>query len=128
MILREVALQTRPDGPATHYQLDRVWVDIKDRRDGFVRVVYTERDLDSLDGIVFARLEGWIPSDAVTTRQVRAFYHFRAPSPTPESWDNVENGRYLFHLRWEPLVPKPSVLNGPQQSWLDEFYDQLATA
>jgi hypothetical protein len=100
-------------------------VEVVDSAGGYSRVVYAERDLDTPNGLEYARFEGWVPSDALATKQERAFYHVRATQPTPDEWQQLENGIFEFHLRWEPLHPKPAVLVGGQQEWLDTYYDAL---
>jgi 8-oxo-dGTP pyrophosphatase MutT (NUDIX family) len=131
VLRRDLALQTRPaaDAPPSSWVLPRVWVSIVDRRDGFVRVVYQETDADAPeDPIVMARFEGWLPEADLLYRQEREFYHFVADEPAPDRWKTIEGGVHEFHLYWLPLSPKPDVLVGQQQGWLDDFYDDLARA
>lgn len=128
VVMRKVFLQTRPgpDGPQTSWSFTHIGVEVVDRQEGYARVVYAERDLDAGDdGLVYARFDGWVPDDALAYRQERAFYHFRAGADTPERWQQLENDKFVFHLYWVPLDPKPDVLIGPQQEWLDSYYDDL---
>jgi 8-oxo-dGTP pyrophosphatase MutT (NUDIX family) len=120
-------LRTRPgpDAPATAWAIRTGR--IVDREAGFARLVYEETDLISGDGLVFARFEGWVPESSLLYRQEREFYHFHADRPAPERWEVIENGVHEFHLYWVPLVPKPALLIGDQQAWLDEFYEDLIT-
>ncbi len=124
---REVELRVGPEleAPVTRWKLGRhLNIGVVERQPGFARIVYAEEDLESPDGIVFARFEGWVLEDDLYARQERHFYHFRAPAGTPDKWHNIENGVHEFHLYWLPLAPKPALV-ASNQAWLDEFYDAL---
>ncbi|HZC27109.1 MAG TPA: NUDIX domain-containing protein [Actinopolymorphaceae bacterium] len=130
VVVRRIFLQTRPgpDGPQTSWSFTNIGVEVVERRDGYARVVYEERDLDAgNDGLLYARFHGWVPDDALAYRQVRAFYHFRAGTGAPERWQQLENDKFVFHLFWVPLVPKPDILIGPIQEWLDTYHDALTS-
>ena len=88
------------------------------------RWLSARRDLDVADGLVYARLDGWIPEDSLSNRQERAFFHFRTDGQTPDRWEQEADG-HVFHASWVPLVPRSTVLIGPQQRWLEEFHDDL---
>jgi len=127
VVRREVELRVRPgtDAPKTRWKLGQSWyIDVVERVPGFARIVWAERDLESTDGIVFARFEGWVSEDDLYLEQERRFYHFRAPVDSPDKWQTVENGQYEFHLYWVPLSPKPTLI-ASTQAWLDQFYDAL---
>lgn len=124
-LLREEHLLTTPGGAKTSWSFRNVRVEVVDTVDGYSRIVYAERDLDTPEGLEYARFEGWVPSDALASKQERAFYHFRTTQPAPDEWKQLENGRFDFHLRWEPLHPKPTVLLAGQQEWLDTYYGAL---
>jgi 8-oxo-dGTP pyrophosphatase MutT (NUDIX family) len=129
VLRRPIQLRTRAaeDAPVLKWTLQRVWVSILAREQGFARVLYEESDYDAPaeDRLVYARFEGWVPEDDLLYRSERAFYHFRATGPTPEKWHALENGEEDFHLYWVPLTPKPSLLVPVQQGWLDQFYDDV---
>jgi 8-oxo-dGTP pyrophosphatase MutT (NUDIX family) len=124
-LLREEHLRTTPGGPKTSWAFRNIRVNVVDAVDGYSRVVYTERDIDRPDGLEYARFEGWVPSDALASKQERAFYHFRTTQPSPDEWRQLENGIFDLHLRWEPLHPKPDALLAGQQEWLDTHYAAL---
>jgi ADP-ribose pyrophosphatase YjhB (NUDIX family) len=130
VLVRQVFLQTRPgrDGPPTAWSFRNIGVRVVDEQDGYARIVYEERDLDSAeadDALVVARFEGWVPMDALRFRQERAFYHFRVHGESPEEWQQLENDKFVFHLSWMTLTPKPTGLIVWNQAWLDEWYDDL---
>ncbi len=128
-LVRQVALQTRPgrEGPATSWSFRNVGVQVVERSDDYVRVVYEEADLDEgadPAGLVYARFEGWVPADALAWRQEREFFHFHADGLTPEHWQQRENDQHDFHLSWVRLQPRPGLL-AAQQEWLDAFHAEL---
>jgi 8-oxo-dGTP pyrophosphatase MutT (NUDIX family) len=128
VLRREVELLVRPQAEAqsTRWKLGRsLNIGVIERRDGFARIVYSEEDIESETRMVYARFEGWVRAEDLYERQERRFYHFRAPSASPDKWTTIENGVHEFHLYWLPLVPKPGVLVESNQAWLDEFYDAL---
>ncbi|MBM7785156.1 NUDIX domain-containing protein [Tenggerimyces flavus] len=126
-LVRKEYLRTAPAGPETSWPLTNSVVDVVAQADGFTRIVYAERDIDVEDGLEYARFEGWVPSSALASKQERAFYHFRTTKPSPEEWKQLENGIFEFHLRWEPLHPKPTVLVAGQQDWLDTYHSALTS-
>jgi 8-oxo-dGTP pyrophosphatase MutT (NUDIX family) len=124
---RETQLHVRPEteSPVIPWKLARhLNIGVVERQPGFARIVYAEEDLESPDGIVYARFEGWVLEEDLYERQDRRFYHFRATVAAPEKWVVIENGVHEFQLYWVPLVPKPELI-GSNQVWLDEFYDAL---
>ncbi len=128
VVRRNVELRVGPgmDAAKTRWKLDPGgYVDVVERAAGFARVVWAERDLDSANGIVYARLEGWVSDDDLHAEQERRFYHFRAPVDSPDTWRTLENQRYEFTLYWVPLTPKPTLLVAVSQAWLDQFYGAL---
>lgn len=69
-------------------------------------------------------VRGWVPSQCLSARQSRRFFLLAPTQETPDSWDRLVEGRYLFHLYWVPLVPRPRLMS-PQDEWLDLVYEQL---
>jgi 8-oxo-dGTP pyrophosphatase MutT (NUDIX family) len=127
VLRREVSLRVspEPDAAVTRWKLGRhLNIGVVDRKPGFARIVYAEEDLESPDGIVFARFEGWVLEDDLYACQERHFYHFRAPAGTPDKWQTIENAVHEFHLYWVALSPKPALV-ASNQAWLDEFYEAL---
>ena len=128
IVCRDVELRVGPgvDAAKTRWTLGQNgYVDVIERAPGFARIVWAERDLESTDGIVYARFEGWLSDDDLYAEQERRFYHFRAPVDSPDRWQTLENQRYEFNLYWVPLAPKPTLLIASNQAWLDQFYEAL---
>jgi 8-oxo-dGTP pyrophosphatase MutT (NUDIX family) len=124
---RDLQLRSRPaaDSALARWTLDRgLKVRVVQQRPGFARVAYAEEDVDSPDGVLSARFEGWVAAEDLFQRLERHFYHFRAPEDAPREWQVTENGVHQFHLYWLPLVPKPALVES-NQAWLDEFYEDL---
>jgi 8-oxo-dGTP pyrophosphatase MutT (NUDIX family) len=126
VFIREVLLRTRPgpDAPVTTWSPGRAGVRVLETSQGYARVLYVEQDQDVVNGLVYARLEGWVPQDCLRHRQERAYFHFRTSGSTPQRWRHEDEGR-LLTLYWVPLAPKPAILTAIQQPWLDEHYDVL---
>jgi hypothetical protein len=90
-------------------------------------VAFELRDLedDPETGPVYVRVEGWAPEEVVGgAQQVREFFHLAFAGDSQERWDVWAEDRYVFHLYWEQLVPRPALVRG-QDEWLAEFYDDL---
>jgi 8-oxo-dGTP pyrophosphatase MutT (NUDIX family) len=131
VLRRQVALRVAPADDAhqlTNWPLaPGVPLRVLDRAEGYVRVAFELRDLedDPETGTVYVRVEGWLPEDAVgSAGQVREFFHIAFDGSTSRTWDVWAEGRYTFHLYWEPLMPRPALVRG-QDEWLNEFYDDL---
>jgi hypothetical protein len=70
------------------------------------------------------RFTGWVPSRLLASRVVRHFFHLTPIRPTSDAWEQVAEGRHLFHLYWVLLTPRPKLVKG-QDEWLDRVYDAL---
>ena len=71
---REVELRVGPEleAPVTRWKLGRhLNIGVVERQSGFARIVYAEEDLESPDGIVFARFEGWVLEQDGTLMRAR---------------------------------------------------------
>lgn len=90
--------------------------------DDFAEVVYEETNLNVIPNKVRIRLSGWVPTNVLTERVERHFYHLELTGTAPERW--VQEAERLFECYWTPLVPKP-VLNASQKEWIDLVYEKL---
>jgi 8-oxo-dGTP pyrophosphatase MutT (NUDIX family) len=85
---------------------------------------HEEFDLNADPPALQFSVRGWVPSRYISVQQSRRFFLLTATQETPASWDQLTEGRYLFHLYWVPLVPRPQLMP-PQDEWLDLVYEQL---
>jgi 8-oxo-dGTP pyrophosphatase MutT (NUDIX family) len=125
VLLNTVKLRLGPDldAPATGWSLrGGLMVEVREWSGPSARVVYQESDLED-ESFVFARFEGWVPSEALASSQVRAFFHLCTEALNSDVWE-IEEGRYVFKLYWTPLSPRPRLVAG-QDEWVEEFYAEL---
>ncbi len=85
---------------------------------------HEEFDLNAEPPQLQFSVHGWVPSHSITAQESRRFFLLTIAQETPASWDQLAEGRYLFHLYWVPLVPCPQLMP-PQDEWLDLVYEQL---
>ncbi len=67
---------------------------------------------------------GWVPAHLLASRLLRTLYHLESLAPTPETWEHLAEGHYIFRFSWLPLVPRPHLVEG-QDRWLDRIYESL---
>jgi len=94
--------------------------------EGWSEIVHEEYDLNVSPPKTQFSVRGWVPAHYLTARQTRRFFLLTPTQETPETWELLAEGRYLFRLYWVPLVPKPQLM-APQNEWLNIVYDQLLT-
>jgi 8-oxo-dGTP pyrophosphatase MutT (NUDIX family) len=92
--------------------------------EGRSEIVHEEYDLNVSPPKIQFSVRGWVPSHYLSAQQVRRFFLLTPTRETPDTWEHLAEGRYLFRLHWEPLVPKPQLI-APQDEWLNMVYDQL---
>lgn len=129
-IAHRVVPRTEPsdDAPHASWTLGQGVVDVLQRHHGYTEVCYREFDVDASDPQVGrARFEGWVPDACVTQVQDRAYFHFRTTVPPPREWRQQAEPEHVFHLRWVPLEPLPTVLVPGQHAWLAEFHSALVS-
>lgn len=89
----------------------------------FLHICYEEYNINVTPPQLRLSENGWLRTSVLTRQVERHFFHLIPNTPTPETW-SVETDNHLFQLYWTPLIPRPRLVY-PQQSWLDDHYDQL---
>ena len=100
------------------------WFRVIDEVRAYSEVVFEEFNLDVEPPEIRIRFSGWLPTAALAMRMERHFFHLVSTAPTPETWEQLAEGRHLFKLYWTPLIPRPRLVAG-QDEWLDWVYDPL---
>lgn len=100
------------------------WLQVTDQVGDFSEVMYEERDLNVDPPALLARIRAWMPSELLSARLERHFFHLTPTAPVPEAWDQPADGGHVFHLHWVPLHPRPRLVVG-QDEWLDLAYERL---
>ena len=89
-------------------------------RGGWSQVRFEEYEMQGGSLVVSGAATGWVPSDALTGRVVRHFFHLEAYSPTPDRWRCAGESGCEFALYWVPLAHDPGLAAG-QAEWLTRF-------
>lgn len=123
---RTQTVYARPDPTGFDWASIRsgLWVDVLRRVPGWAHVRFTEWDVWPNPSYATFEITGWLPDDAISEVQRRAFYLIRPIAPTPERWITF-NDHHRFTLFWAPLSDLPPLV-AVQQEWLDRFRDQLS--
>jgi 8-oxo-dGTP pyrophosphatase MutT (NUDIX family) len=107
--------------PAGNQSIGRGWrVESGETRSGFTLVTYDEWNLNQTPPELLWQLEGWLPSDLLSTEIRRHFYLFHCQAQTPAGWDQLADMGYTFHVHWLPLQPPPGLIK-EQVHWLDHL-------
>jgi len=61
-------------------------------------------------------ITGWVPTDVLTNKIRRHYYHLICNEDTPESWEQFSDN-HLFKLFWVPISKLPDIVS-PQKEWL----------
>lgn len=127
VLLRTVSMLSDPAAasPAVGLTLRRgLWVSETASRGGWSQVRFEEYKAQGAAPIVSGAMTGWIPSDALTARVVRHFFHLEARSPTPARWHCEGEVDCEFALYWAPLAHDPGLVSG-QAEWLTHHRERL---
>jgi hypothetical protein len=119
LLLEEVNLRLSPEGPQTRWRLSRAAVEVIQLRGDWAMVRMQERDLDNPDFVV-AQLTGWVPVKILSRRQERRFYLASSNDTKINSWQHQGESEHLFTVSWQPVRPRPRLIEG-QDVWLDRL-------
>jgi 8-oxo-dGTP pyrophosphatase MutT (NUDIX family) len=86
----------------------------------FSHVTYLEYDNLDDPRYVTYQITGWVPSQRLTDRRVRHFFHFEYHGAQSEPWW-VETDNHRFRLFWAPLDALPEIV-APQRPWLEMLH------
>ena len=123
VLLRTVPMLSEPAAasPVLGLTLRRgLWVNETAVRSGWAQVRFEEYEARGAALVVSGATTGWVPSDALTRRVVRHFFHLEAHSPTPDLWRQEGEPGCEFVLYWVPLTHDPGLVSG-QAEWLTQF-------
>ena len=93
------------------------------RENAFLLLTYTEYDRYPDPQYVTYSITGWVPSEMVTQRQRRHYYHLVYRGDSTDSWVQFSD-HHNFRPFWAPLANLPDVIE-PQRVWLDYVMKEL---
>ena len=93
------------------------------QEDDFLLLTYTEYDRYPDPQYVTYGITGWVPSDAVTQRQRRYYYHLAYRGHSADTWVQFSDPHCLRPF-WAPLTNLPEIV-APQRAWLDYVTQEL---
>lgn len=110
--------QPRPGAAEAAQRIGRGWpVTVAERCNGFIRVTYTECDLNHVPPAFQWSVSGWVPEADLATVQQRDFFLLEPTAPTDPAWQIRADRGHLFRFEWLPLQPPPGLIP-PQDGWL----------
>ena len=119
VVIRPTTVYARPDPSSFDWaQFPRgSWVTRGGRAEnGFSLVTYTENDREPEPQYATYQITGWVPDDALATRQVRHFFHLEYAGESTPRWQ-VSADHHVFTLFWARLDALPPII-APQNAWL----------
>ncbi len=124
VLLRTVPMISEPAAASTSLGMTLrrgLWVsETAAAHGGWSQVRFEEYGMQDGSLVVSGATTGWVPSDALTARVVRHFFHLEAHSPTPNRWHCEGEPGCEFALYWVPLAHDPGLVAG-QAEWLARF-------
>jgi ADP-ribose pyrophosphatase YjhB (NUDIX family) len=125
VISRDTSVYARPDPVSFQWAHFLRGLPVVRHREskGFSQVNYTEYDEIGPPSAITYAITGWVPSELLSQRQRRYFYHLRCKGHNAESWTQRTDS-HLFRLFWAPLRDLPRVVP-PQQTWIDFVFGDL---
>jgi len=89
----------------------------------FLLLTYTEYDRYRDPQYVTYSITGWVPSDMVTQRQRRYYYHLVYKGDSADTWIQFSD-HHDFRPFWALLTDLPKII-APQRAWLDYVTQEL---
>lgn len=89
----------------------------------FTQFQYKEYDRCPDPSYVTYLIMGWIPSESLTRRLRRHFYHLMYAGDSDEGWVQFTDNHF-FRPFWVPMSDKPAIVP-TQQQWLDYVTKRL---
>ncbi|MBI5033619.1 MAG: NUDIX domain-containing protein [Chloroflexi bacterium] len=125
IVTRKTKVYARPDATSFDWAEFRrgVWVNVEREQNGFTQVTYEELDDYPNGNYVSYRITGWVPSDALTAKQRRHFFHLIADGDTPETWTQFSDN-HTFRLFWSPLAALAEIVY-PQNRQFEYVRNEL---
>jgi 8-oxo-dGTP pyrophosphatase MutT (NUDIX family) len=99
-------------------------VSLNGQEEGWSEVTHEGYNFNVSPPKVQFSVRGWVPSRYLTAQLNRHFFLLAPTQETPDTWEHLADGRYLFRLYWVPLIPKPQLM-GLQDEWLNLVHNQL---
>lgn len=124
-VLRNTKVYSRPDTTSFDWAEFKRGRQVEQQReqDGFKQVTYIEHDKWPDPTYATYVITGWVPSDVLTNRARRYFYHLNFNGTSVEKW-TVFIDNHLFEPFWAPFINLPEIVY-PQSEWLPYVTDTL---
>ena len=126
LVTVSMRISPSPDAPAVGRTLRRgLYVTADKAGGGWTQVRYMQYAKQGGETVAAEETSGWVPTETVTARAVRHFFHLGAASSTPDRWvcREAEEG-CDFLLFWTPLPQDPGLAFG-QAEWLARYSKHL---
>ncbi|TDQ40709.1 NUDIX domain-containing protein [Aureibacillus halotolerans] len=124
-VTTDTKVYSRPDTTSFDWArfLRGIRVNLQRVEGSFSQVSYEENDQLVHPNYTTYHIMGWVPTDCLTNRMVRYFYHLSVEDDGRQSWV-VEVDNHHYRLFWSPIEHLPAIVT-PQQAWIEYVCNEL---
>ena len=125
IVLSKTEVYSRPDPNSFNWANFRRGIVVKKLREenSFIHASYTEYDKYPDHNYITYNITGWVPSNTLTKKKRRYFYHIECNEATPDSWEKITDNHNI-KLFWAPISNLPEIVH-PQNEWLEFVMEEL---
>lgn len=124
-ILNKTKVYSRPDLKSFDWAEFRRGIKVSRIREekGFTQVSYLEYDRFSNPKYITYEITGWVPSNILTKKIRRYFYHLKCEERTEDTWE-LFTDNHLFKYFWSPIYNISKIVS-PQKEWVNYVLEEL---